>query len=353
MSRPRSSQLEDRGRFMSAVARAPFDDALRLVWADEQLDLGEPRAEAISLDNALPGLEVEQQGLARARLASLTEQHGAQWAPDLAPFLDLPRCIFRLGFLDTAVISWRAPARALRSVAASPDWRTVRRVFFNGSAPSLDPAGRKSPEAVTQLELLRRLPWLTGVGGLLPNVFLAMGPHAPLTALHLRLEAPPSGALLARLSTFPALRRLALREPKWAPPQQMAPMWRPLTPPGLELLCLECLGRAPGWLKLAKGLPTPRFAVQTPELGNAWLVTRQVRGGLAVDLWIPDAGYLAERCLAVLEDLPTPEITSLQVWTPGVLHDAHAARLTQAMARFGKAETAVLTGRLRVHPVFD
>ncbi len=338
---------------MSAVHAAPFDDALRLVWADEQIDHGDPRAEAISLESALPGLEADRQAHARARLASLLQTHGATWAGPLAPFLDLPRSTFRLGFLDTAVLSWRAAPRALRALAAAPEWRTVRRVFFNWSAGGTDVARRRTPEAVTQLELLRRLPWLTGLGGVLPNVFLELDALPPLTALHLRLAAPPAGPLLTRIHALRSLERLGLHVPAWAPPQQMAPMWKPLLPPGLQLLSLECAGRAPGWVRLAKGLPVPRFAVQTPELGNAWFLTRQTRAGLQLDFYIPDAGYVAEGAVRVLEDLPTQDLSSVLVWTPGALLAEHDARLKQALARFGKVEAAALEGRLRVHPVFD
>jgi len=346
MSRPRSLQSEDRGPFLSAVFAAPFDDALRLVWADEHLDV-DPRAEAISLESAT------HDAAARTRLAALIGLHGATWAGALAPFLDLPRCTFRLGFLDTAVLSWRASAVDLRRHLAADEWSTVRRVFFNWSAAGTDVAKRRTPEAVTQLELLRRMPWLEGLGGVLTNVFDALGHLEALTALHVKLEQPPTAPFLARIAKLPKLTRLGLQENRWAPPQQMAPMWQPLTPPGLELLSLECVGRAPGWARLAKGLPTPRFAVQSAELGNAWFVTRQTRAGLQLEYWFPDASYLIERCLAVLEDLPTTELTSVLVWTPGALLAEHEARLKQALNRFSKAETAVLTGRLRVHPVFD
>jgi hypothetical protein len=338
--------LEDRGRFLSAVFAAPFDDALRLVWADEHLDV-DPRAEAISLESAT------HHAAARTRLSALVALHGETWAGALAPFLDLPRCTFRLGFLDTAVVSGRASPLELRKHVTADEWRTVRRVFFNGTAAATDVAKRRTPEAVTQLELLRRMPWLEGIGGVLTNVFDALDELDSLSALHLKLEHPPTAPLLARLAKLPKLTRLGLQENRWAPPQQMAPMWKPLTPPGLELLSLECAGRAPGWARLAKGLPTPRFAVQTMELGQAWFITRQTRAGLQLEYWFPDASYLIERCIAVLEDLPTADLASLLVWTPGALLAEHEARLQQAIRRFAKAETAVLTGRLRVHPVFD
>lgn len=339
---------------MSAVADAPFDDAVKLVWADEHVDEGDARAEAIQLEAALPGLEPDRQTHARTRLQTLTEAHGAEWAGPLAPFVDLKRSTFRLGFLETAVIGWSVNQPALRKLAGHPSWRTVRRVFFNGMAIELDVGKRRTPEAVTQLEVLRKMPWLTGVGGLLPSIFLALGePIEQLTALHLRLPEPPSPQVLARVQTLKSLRRLGLQETRWAPPQQMAPMWLPLTPPGLELLSLEVVGRALGWPRLAMGLPVPRLAVRTAEMGHAWFITRKTKQGLQLDFWLPDAGYLAEGGLQVLESLPTRDIASMLVWVPGALHDDHQRRLTQALARFSKAEAVPLIGAMKFHPVFD
>lgn len=340
--------------FTAAVAVAPFDDALRLVWADEHVDAGDPRAEAIQLEAALPGLEPDRQAHARARLASLVAQHGADWAGPLGRFIDVKKSTFRLGFLETAVLSWNLPQPALRKLAGDDAWRTVRRVFFQGVALELDAGKRRTPEAVTQLEVLRKMPWLTGVGGLLPSIFLALGDFIEqLDTLHLRLPAPPSAKLVARLEKLRALKRLGLQENRWAPAQQLAPMWRPFSPPGLELLSLETHGAAMGWARLGLELPVPRLAARSPEMGHAWFITRQTKTGLQLDFWLPDAGYLAESGIRVLESLPTRDLVSVLVWVPGALHDDHQRRVRQALARFSKAETAVLPGALRFHPVFD
>ncbi|MFZ5442143.1 MAG: hypothetical protein ACOZQL_19200 [Myxococcota bacterium] len=344
--RPRSS-TEGRGRSFLEL-----DETERLVWADEHLDAGDPRAEAVTLDEALPGLSGDERERARARLDELTRAHREAWAGDLAPFLDLARSSFRHGLLDTAVVSWRTPARALRAALAAPEWRSVRRVFFEWAAPGLDAARRRSPEAVTQLQLLERLPALRGVGGLLPNVFSELAPRETLTELHLRTEGAPPPRLLEHVARHRGLRRLGFACPAWAPPQLPAPMWKPFTPPGLELLTLECQGRGAGWLRLAKGLGCPSLAVQTPELGNAWLRTQRLEAGLALALWFPDAGYLAEGCISALEDLVVTDVARVEVWLPGALVTEHALRLEQALARFARAERALLTGRLPRHPLF-
>ena len=338
----------------AAVAEAPFDDTLRLVWADEHVDAGEPRAEAIQLEAALAGLEPDRQAHARARLQSLIAQHGADWAGPLGPFIDVKRSTFRLGFLETAVLQWSISQPALRKLAGHSAWNTVRRIFFQGVALETVAGGRRTPEAVTQLEVLRKMTWLTGVGGLLPSIFLALGDFIEqVDTLHLRLPETPSAKLIDRLAKLRSLRRLGLQENRWSPPQQMAPMWAPFTPAGLELLTLETHGSAMGWARLATGLPTPRLAARSPEMGHAWFITRQTKAGLQLDFWLPDAGYLAESGIRVLESLPTKDLASVLVWVPGALHDDHQRRVTQALARFSKAETAVLPGSMKFHPVFD
>jgi uncharacterized protein (TIGR02996 family) len=338
---------------LDSIYDDPDDDARRLVLADHLVDAGDPRGDYIVRQAALPRLEGDEYEAALAQVHQLELRHAKQWAGGLADVLELADCTFRLGFLDTAVVSWRRPPLAARALAARPEWRTVRRIAFTWPGPGLDPAGRRTPAAVTQLEFLRRLPWLRGVSGLLFSAWHESVATPALEALQVVLDGLPDGAFYARLEATRSIRRLGLQSAKWAPPLQPAMEWtRLLAQPRLQL-ALEAIGDPGAWARLARRLPLPSLGVRTFRTGNAWFVFGRVHERQTLDVWLPDAGYFADGTLRALEDLPLTDFAAVTIYTPGALLAENEHRLSQALNRFARAERRVYEGRLNSHLVLD
>lgn len=342
------------GSQLEAVYESPEDDARRLVLADLLLDRGDPRGEFIQRQAALPRLAGPEREGAVAELGLLQRRHAAAWAGGLAAVLELADCTFRLGFLDTAVVSWRVSPSDVRRLAGRPEWRTVRSLAFTWPGPGLDPAGRRNPAAVTQAVLLKHLPWLRGVGGLLFPAWQTLGHEVSLQSVHVVLDGVPDDAFYARLEASVALERLGFSSVKWAPPLKPAPVWSRLLRPGRRQLALEAIGEPGAWARLARRLPLDSLAVRTFRTGNAWFdFGRGPRGEPTLAVWLPDAGYFADGTLRALEDLPLVDFAAVTVFTPGALLAENEHRLYQALARFGKAERRVCEGRLGAHLVLD
>jgi uncharacterized protein (TIGR02996 family) len=335
-----------------SIYEHPDDDGRRLVLADHLVDAGDPRGQYIQRQAALPRLEGDEYEAALAQVHQLELEHARRWAGALAPILELTECTFRLGFLDTAVVSWRHAPTAARALAARPEWRTVRNLAFTWPGPGLDPAGRRTPAAVTQLEFLGRLPWLRGASGLLFSAWQASA-STSLEALQVVLDGTPDDAFYERLEAAPTIRRLGLQSTKWAPPLQPAMEWTRLLAAPRHQLALEAIGEPGAWARLARRLPLPSLGVRTFRTGNAWFVFGRDEGRQTLDVWLPDAGYFADGTLRALEDLPLTDFAAVTVWTPGALLTENEHRLGQALARFGRAERRVYEGRLRSHLVLD
>jgi hypothetical protein len=322
--------------------------------ADYLLDRGDPRGEFIQRQAALHRLEGDAREDAVAELGALQSRHASQWAGGLARVLELSDCTFRLGFLDTAVVSWRVSPAQVRALAELPEWRTVRSVAFTWPGPGLDPAGRRNPAVITQIEILRRARWIKGVSGLLFPAWQAAGAFIDLEAVQVVLDGTPDEAFYARLEASPSVRRLGLSSVKWAPPLKPAPVWGRLLEPHRQQLALEAIGEPGAWARLARRLPLASLAVRTFRTGNGWFDFGRTPGGeptLAV--WLPDAGYFADGTLRALEDLPLVDFAVVTVWVPGALLAENEHRLYQALARFGRAERRVREGRIGSHVVLD
>jgi uncharacterized protein (TIGR02996 family) len=339
---------------LEAVYEAPDDDGRRLVLADALIDAADPRGDFIQRQAALARLGDGARQRAEAELRSLQRVHGARWAGGLAGVLELNDCTFRLGFLDTAVVSWRVTPAEVRRLAGRPEWRTVRRLAFTWPGPGLDPARRRNPAAVTQYELLRRLPWLKGVSGLLFSAWQGLPTPPRLEAVQVVLDDTPDEAFYRRLETAPDVTRLGLSSVKWAPPLKPAPVWATLLSGGRRQLALEAIGEPGAWARLARRLPLDSLAVRTLRTGNAWFDFRRLGDHApALAVWLPDAGYFAEGTLRALEELPLTDFAAVTVFTPGALLVENERRLAQALARFGRAEKRVREGRLGSHLVLD
>jgi uncharacterized protein (TIGR02996 family) len=338
---------------LEAVYDAPDDDGRRLVLADALVDELDPRGDFIQRQAALSRLTGEDRELAWSEVLALQRRHGARWAGGLASMLELGDCTFRLGFLDTAVVSWRVSPAEVRRLVGRPEWRTVRKVAFTWPGPGLDPAGRRNPAAVTQAELLRRLPWLRGVSGVLFPAWESLPAPSALEAVQVVLDARPDDAFYRRLEQAPKLTRLGLSSVKWAPPLAPAPVWATLLGAGRRQLALEAIGEPGAWARLARRLPLDSLAVRTFRTGNAWFDFRKAGDAPTLSVWLPDAGYFAEGTLKALEDLPVVDFAAVTVFVPGALVAEHEHRLAQALARFGRAERRVREGRLGAHLVLD
>ncbi len=338
---------------LEAVYDDPDDDARRLVLADALVDRGDPRGDFIVRQAALSRLSANARALAEAQLYHLQQHHASTWAGALAPALELGECTFRLGFLDTAVVTWRQTPAQVRALATRPEWRTVRRVAFSWPGPGLDAAGRRTPAAITQLELVRRMPWLRGVSGLLFPAFVAMHATPQLDTVQVVLDGMPDESFYATLEAFGAIRRLGLQSIKWAPPLQPAPVWTRLLGAPRTQLALEAIGEPGAWARLARRLPLPSLAVRTFRTGNAWFVFGRDGQQHTLGVWLPDAGYFADGTLRALEDLPLTDFVKVDVYTPGALLAENEHRLMQALGRFGRAERRVLEGRVTAHLVLD
>lgn len=342
------------GAQLEVVYESPEDDARRMVLADVLLDRGDPRGEFIQRQAALPRLVGLQRDDAVAELWQLQRQYAGQWAGGLAGALELNDCTFHLGFLDTAVVSWRVSPAEVRRLAGRPEWRTVRAVAFTWPGPGLDPAGRRNPASVTQAELLRRMPWVRGVSGLLFPAWQALGLELELDAVQVVLDGNPDEAFYSRLDASPTVRRLGLSSVKWAPPLKPAPVWGRLLGPSRQQLALEAMGEPGAWARLARRLPLKSLAVRTSRSGNAWFdFGRRGDGEPTLTVWLPDAGYFADGTLRALEELPVLDFAAVTVFTPGALLAENEQRLSQALARFPRAEKRVREGRLGAHVVLD
>lgn len=342
------------GAQLDVVYESPEDDARRLVLADLLLDRGDPRGEFIQRQAALPRLVGLEREDTVAELWQLQNRHAAQWAGGLAGALDLNDCTFHLGFLDTAVVSWRVSPAEVRRLAGRPEWRTVRAVAFTWPGPGLDPAGRRNPASVTQVELLRRMRWVRGVSGLLFPAWQALGNDLELEAVQVVLDGIPDEPFYARLEASPTVTRLGLSSVKWAPPLKPTVLWSRLLDPARRHLALEALGEPGAWARLARRLPLDSLAVRTFRTGNAWFeFGRRPDGDPTLTVWLPDAGYFADGTLRALEDLPLLDFAAVTVFTPGALLAENEHRLFQALARFGRAEKRVCEGRIGSHPVLD
>ena len=342
------------GPQLDVVYESPEDAARRLVLADVLLDRGDPRGEFIQRQAVLPRLVGLEREDTVAELWQLQRQHAAQWAGGLAGALELNDCTFHLGFLDTAVVSWRVSPTEVRRLAGRPEWRTVRSVAFTWPGPGLDPAGRRNPASVTQVELLRRMPWIRGVSGLLFPAWQALGLEVALEAVHVVLDGMPDEPFYGRLDASPSVTRLGLSSVKWAPPLKPTVLWNRLLGVGRRQLALEAIGEPGAWARLARRLPLDSLAVRTFRTGNAWFeFGRQPDGEPTLTVWLPDAGYFADGTLRALEDLPLVDFARVTVFTPGALLAENEHRLSQAMARFGRAERRVHEGRIASHLVLD
>ncbi len=124
-ARPESMHNPGTQAYLSAIAKAPEDDELRLVFADWLTNLGDPRGEFINLQYAR--LEQEPTPEARAREEALLRDYRAQWIAPLGKWLTLG-VRFERGFLHTARFRQSAPPRDLQTLH-HPRWTTVVRLI--------------------------------------------------------------------------------------------------------------------------------------------------------------------------------------------------------------------------------
>src|SRR5262245_43999442 len=91
---------------LQAILDEPYDDAVRLVYADHLEERGDPRGEFIRIQLKLArGGDGEDWAALAAREKTLLDRHFDDWAPGVRPFLSHRVSIqFRRGFLEEVEI---------------------------------------------------------------------------------------------------------------------------------------------------------------------------------------------------------------------------------------------------------
>jgi uncharacterized protein (TIGR02996 family) len=112
-------------QLLSALAERPFDKSLRLVFADVLLERGDARGEVIALYER-GSLSLTE----KTRIRRLTEQHAKAWLGPLAPVVDISKCRWVGGFVESLVVAAEVDPLRWEALAGEPRLATVRQLSF-------------------------------------------------------------------------------------------------------------------------------------------------------------------------------------------------------------------------------
>lgn len=135
--------------FLSQLAERPFDQALRLAFADWLLEQDDPRGEVIALS--------ERGGLAlteRRKVARTTALFGRRWLGPLDAIADPHRTRFIGGFLDELVCSGGLPDAVWSRLQGEPRLATVRSLALPPSQAAASLGGFLSSPVLRSLARL-------------------------------------------------------------------------------------------------------------------------------------------------------------------------------------------------------
>jgi uncharacterized protein (TIGR02996 family) len=141
--------MNDVDRFLQAIRESPYDDNLRLVFADWLEDHGDPRGEMMRLEVELARLSEDDPQRVSLQQASfqLQQQHAAQW---LGPLREIADCSFPRGQLTLVA---RADEFLPLLYLASGDYPWIERLQLSEIIP----------DGCNRLTELERLPNLTAL----------------------------------------------------------------------------------------------------------------------------------------------------------------------------------------------
>jgi uncharacterized protein (TIGR02996 family) len=127
-SAKRTPAPADVATIVQAVFDAPDDTALRMVVADQLLELGDPWGELITLQRTAKR--------PTPTIKKLIETHFARFAGPIAFITKPDDCVFENGFLAALAVGGRAPRPRWEAAIPALHWATVRRLEIGYGTPA-------------------------------------------------------------------------------------------------------------------------------------------------------------------------------------------------------------------------
>lgn len=191
--------------FLSAILRAPHDDAPRLIFADWLSEQGDPRGELIHLQLRAASLEPGgERNKVRAAENKLLEEHRVAWLGPIATLVD--KAEFRRGFVAMVRMTARAWIEHAKSVLEVAPLVDELELLFGEGDGGLGAEALACPE-------MRRIASLT-LRGFEPEPARALAATTTLDALHtLVLDGPrlsPAEGEAIAAAELPRLRALRI-----------------------------------------------------------------------------------------------------------------------------------------------
>jgi len=158
--------LESDEAMLAAVYANPADDALRQIYADRLIELGEPHGEFITLQFQRAAGTLSPEGARRE--VSLLAKHHVTWLGALAPFVRKSSVTFEKGFVAHVSCTCKRVFEA-KQTAQLTEWATVKDVVFDKisfitpTMKSLEIANNVNAFGVDTLIALDTLPPLKGL----------------------------------------------------------------------------------------------------------------------------------------------------------------------------------------------